>query len=96
MFKLKVEKEFLEDLNNISEYIYRETYSLEITQTLSDEIIKSILILQLFPFMYSKKYKEFRCINIKSYQIFYIVNELNKEVNIYRIFWESQDFKGYI
>lgn len=96
MYKVKIEDDFFEDLNNISEFIFRETFSKEITQKVSDDIVKTLLILNLFPLMYSKKYRDFRCIVIKSYNIFYKVDEIKKEVYVYRIFWESQNFKEYI
>lgn len=96
MYKVKIEYDFFDDLNNISEYIFRSTFSKTITKNLSNEILKTLLVLNLFPLMYELKYKNFRCITIKSYSIFYIVNENKKEVYVYRIFWQSQDFKEYI
>ncbi len=96
MYKLKIEEDFYEDLNNISDYIFRHTFSKEITQKLSNEILKTLLSLTLFPLMYEEKYKDFRCIIYKSYSIFYKVSEIKKEVYVYRIFWNSQDFRNEI
>ena len=48
MYKVKLNDEFKSDLNDISEYIFRVSFSKEITQKISDEITKKLLNLIIF------------------------------------------------
>ena len=96
MYKIKLNSEFKSDLNDLSEYLFRMSFSKEISQNISDEIIKKLLNLMIFPSMYQTTYRDFKTIQIKSYKIFYKIDEIKKEVIIYRILWASQNFREYV
>ena len=96
MYKVKLNDEFKSDLNDISEYIFRISFSKEITQKISDEITKKLLNLIIFPNMYQNTYKDFKTIQIKSYKVFYKVDETKKEVIVYRVLWASRNFREYV
>ncbi|MDD2871858.1 MAG: type II toxin-antitoxin system RelE/ParE family toxin [Candidatus Gracilibacteria bacterium] len=59
------------DLKEISDYIERETYSIDMSNKVIGEIVTGAYILQIFPYMYQKVYKEFHCLTIKNNRIFY-------------------------
>jgi len=72
------------------------TFSNDSVNNLNYEIHEKVLYLKLFPNMYQNTYKDFKTIQIKSYKIFYKINETKKEVTVYRILWASQNFREYI
>ena len=81
-----------DDLSNIWDYIERMTFSKIESEKFVWELMSSVWILSIFPYLYQNIYKEFHFINIKNLRIIYFVNENKKEVIIYRILWQSQDY----
>lgn len=96
MYKIKVNEEAISDLNWIYDYLYEKTFNLENSKSFVHEIFKKYLYLQMFPNMYQDTYKDFKTIQIKSYKVFYKVDENKKEVIVYRILWASQNFREYV
>ena len=80
----------------IYNYLYEITFNLEVSKNFVNEIYKKYLYLQMFPNMYQNTYKNFKTIQIKSYKVFYKVDEIKKEVTVYRVLWVSQDFREYV
>ena len=96
MYKIKVNEKAVLDLNWIYNHLYEVTFSLDVSRNFVQEVYKKYLYLKLFPNMYQNTYKNFKTIQIKSYKIFYKVDEIKKIVTIYRILWASQNFKEYV
>ena len=96
MYKIEVNEKAILDLNWIYDYLYEITFSLDFSRDFVQDVYKKILYLKLFPSMYQNTYKNFKTIQIKSYKIFYKVNETKKIVTIFRILWASQNFREYI
>lgn len=87
---LKIDiKEKLDFLKNrwVSEKVLNDVF-LTINWT-----IKS---LDFYPHRFQKVYKDYRRTLIKKYSIFYKINEEEKEVLIYRVLHQSQNFKKYL
>ena len=80
----------------IYNYLYEITFNLEVSKNFVNEIYKKYLYLQMFPNMYQNTYKNFKTIQIKSYKVFYKVDEIKKEVTVYRVLWSSQNFREYV
>lgn len=92
MYKIELLEETKNDLNVITDYIYRYTFSNEIVDKIYKEIVSSIYSLQIFPYRF-KEINNFRIITIKwKYKVFYKVEENNKKVIIYRIFSSLQNY----
>jgi plasmid stabilization system protein ParE len=96
MYKIKVNEKAVLDLNWIYNHLYEVTFSLDVSRNFVQKVYKKYLYLKLFPNMYQNTYKNFKTIQIKSYKIFYKVDEIKKIVTIYRILWASQNFKEYV
>lgn len=82
--------------NNISEltdYIYRFSFDLNISRKIYDELYKSIFSLNFLPNRYEKYIWEYRRVIVKwSYRVIYRVDEENMKVIIIRIFRTEQNF----
>jgi len=85
-----------DDLNEISDYIERMTFSLEKAEQIVWEILASIQVLRFFPYMYQKFYKNYYTINIKNKRIIYFIDEEKKIIIIYRILWQAQNHKNIL
>ncbi len=95
-YRVIFSKEAQNDLREISDYIERKTFQLDTANKVIAEIISSTFILQIFPYMYEKVYKNFHSINIKNKKIFYEIDEIRKQVIIYHIFWQDQDYEDLL
>lgn len=84
------------NLQNIYDYLLEKTYNHEIAKSVIDEIYKKTIYLKIFPNIYQNTYKDFKTIQIKSYKVFYKIDESKKEVIVYRILWASQNFREYV
>lgn len=85
-----------EDLKSIIDYIERVSFSKTTAERFAAEIISWTFILQIFPYMYPKVYKDFRSFTVKNRRIFYIILEDKKEILIYRILWSLQRYEDYL
>ncbi len=81
------------DLDNISDYIERMTFSINKAEQIVWKIIGSMWILSIFPYMYQVFYKDYRSINIENKRIIYYIDEEKKIVIIYRILWQAQNYE---
>jgi len=96
MYNIKVNDKAVLDLSWIYNYLYEITFSLDFSKNFVQEVYKKYLYLKIFPYMYQNTYKDFKTIQIKSYKIFYKVDDSKKEVVIYRILWANQNFSEYV
>lgn len=95
MYKVIFTKRAKIELENAYNYIYFNLVNPIAAKRFRIQIIKSISILELFPFM-GKKYNQtnFRYIKFKNYLIFYSVNSNN--IEILRIIHKRQNLNTKI
>jgi len=84
------------DLLEIWDYIERMSFSKETANKIVAEIISSTKILELYPYMYKKVYKNFHSYTIKNRRIFYEIDDKYWEVIIYHILWGFQDYENIV
>jgi len=92
MYKIELLEGTKNDLNLITDYIYRCTFNIDIVDKIYKEIVSSIYSLQIFPYRFIEV-NNYRIITIKwKYKVFYKVDEVDKIVTIYRIFSSLQNY----
>jgi len=97
MYNIEIKKSVLEDLNEISDYIFRFSFSQETANKIYDEIMGKILSLKIFPYMFPVFENEFRVMTVrKKYRVFYKINENQKTVIIEYIFWSEENYQNLI
>lgn len=97
MYNVKVKESVLQDLEEIVEYIFRLSYSLELADKIYDKIMASIISLKIFPYSFPVFENNFRVMTIdKKYRVFYQVDEKLKVVIVQYIFWSSEDYDDLI
>jgi addiction module RelE/StbE family toxin len=101
-YTLKFTKVAVEDLDSIYYYLYNKIFLDSIVIELLEKIEGNILRLKKFPlscsfvsdkFLRSKGYRK---LIIDNYIVFYIVNEVHKEVIIMRILYSKQKYEDYL
>lgn len=76
-----------DDINDLSDYIFRFSFSREIAKKIYDDLYSNIFSLNFMPNRYEIYFWEYRRIIVKwSYKIIYKVDEKNKKVIIIRVF----------
>ena len=89
---MKIPKTVEDNINELVDYIYRFSFSIEITKNIYNELYKAIFSLNFLPNRYEKHIWEYRRIIVKwSYKIFYKVDENNKKVIIIRVIRTEQE-----
>jgi len=94
MYKLEILPEFIQDRQEILEYIYEQTFSEKIVKDFYANIESRVLSLKVFPEMYPEKINWFRMISFKSYLVFYKFE--NNIVYVHRLFSASIDYNRII
>jgi len=84
------------DILNLIDYLEFHFVSKKIINNLFSEILWTINSLDFMPERYVEIYKDYRRTLVKNYSIFYKINENKKEVVIYRILHQAQNFKKYL
>jgi plasmid stabilization system protein ParE len=98
MYKLVVSKFAHEDLDNIILYIAVQLVSPAAATNFLNEVEKCYGYLKSDPFMYERckdirlGKEGYRKATIKNYVLVYKVNEIAKEVMVYRFFYGAQDY----
>lgn len=93
IYKVEIKDSVRETINEISEYIYRFSFSRESSRKVYDEIYKKIFSLKIFPKKYSKFNEKYRVITIdKKYRVFFKVDEEKEIVFVSAIFYSKEDY----
>lgn len=102
MYKLVYLPIAKEDIAKAILYIAEHLKATKAAMDLLNSIEKSILKLAEFPYS-CKVYKmtneyenEYRILPVKSYLVFYMVNEEEKTVTIYRVIYSKRDLRNII
>ena len=97
MYNVEIKDLAQEDINEISEYIYRFSLSKAIAKKIYNEIMGKILSLKIFPYLYPAYNSEYRVMTVrKRYRIFYKVIQDKKLVEIHYVFWAEEDYDSII
>jgi plasmid stabilization system protein ParE len=85
------------DIIELTDYIYRMSFSENIAWNLYNELYAKIYSLSFMPEMYQKVLWEYRVALVKkTYRIFYRVEEENKKVIIVRIIRTDQNIEDIL
>ena len=84
------------DLIEIWDYIERVSFSKEVADKIVAEIISSTKVLELYPYMYPKVYKNFHSYTVRKKRVFYEIDKKYWEVVIYHILWWFQNYESII
>lgn len=81
-----------DDINDLSEYIYRFSFSKEIAKKVYDDLYSAIFSLNFLPNRFEKSIWEYRRMIVNgNYKIVYKVDEEGKKVIIIRVFRTEQN-----
>lgn len=80
-------------INEISDYIFRFSFSKESTKKIYDNIYKDIFSLKIFPNRFPKFDEKYRVLTIdKKYRVFFIVDEKSLNIIVSRIFLSYENY----
>lgn len=91
-----------DDLEQIYSYISNQLYAQNAAEHLLDNIESSIMRLASFPYSGSVllddflKNQGYRKLIVNNYIVFYLVNELDKQVVIMRILYGAQNYRNLL
>ena len=95
-YNLKINKKVYEFLEELNIYIFDKTKSIQLSEKVTNSILKEMNFLKDFPYSYPEFNKRYRYMIInKKYIIFYKINEKQKKVTIHRIYSTSQNYLKY-
>lgn len=96
IFKIKYDKEFYDELEQIYLYIKHRLKEEKIAHKAISKIMEKVKILEIFPTAYKlsreEKDFEYRKFVIKNYVIIYRINLKEKEINILHIYNQKQKY----
>ena len=86
IYNVEIPETIIIDINNLTEYIFKTSFSKVIAKKIYDELYKKIFSLNFMPEMYQKYLWEYRRVIVNwSYKIIYKIDEENKKVIIIRV-----------
>jgi len=93
IYNLEIKDNVHEFIWELWEYIFRYSFSIDVSKKLMDHIYKEIFSLKIFPNRFPKFNDKYRVLTIdKKYRVFYIVDEKNEKVIISRIFASVENY----
>ena len=97
MYKIIIPEYVLKDIYKIKDYIFKVSFSIEISNKIYNEIMAHILNLKIMPKMYPVFKEDLRVMTVrKKYRVFYKIFEEKREVIIYYIFGVEEDYESLI
>ncbi len=95
IYEVEIKNETREKINEISNYIYRFSFSKEIAYKNYDMIYREIFSLKIFPERFPKFNETYRVFTInKKYRVFYKIEEEKNKVVVSRIFSSYEDYEN--
>jgi len=93
IYKIEIKDNVHEFIWELGEYIFKNSFSFEISNNIIDNIYKDIFSLKVFPNRFPEFNNNYRVLTInKKYRVFYIVDEENMKVIISRIFASVENY----
>jgi len=94
---VELKDEAKNDIFELADYIFRFSFSQNISDKIYDEIYQKVFSLEFMPEMYQKILWEYRVALVKkTYRIFYRVEEENKKVIIVRVIRTDQNIEDIL
>lgn len=91
-YKIEIPNLVHRDIEELSDYIFRFSFDINISKKVYDNLYKSIFSLDFMPNRFEKYIWEYRRIIVNwSYKILYRVDEENKKVIIIRVIRTEQE-----
>ena len=91
-YKIVIRDAVHDDINELSEYIFRFSFDINVSKKVYDNLYKAIFSLDFLPNRYEKYIWEYRRIIVNgSYKILYRVDEENQKVVIIRVIRSEQE-----
>jgi len=84
------------DIENIIIFLNRQFVWKETLFRLRDVLYSKIYSLEFYPEIFPEIYNDYRRALVKNYSIFYKVDNIKKEVTIYRVLHQAQNFEEYL
>ena len=93
IYKIEINNIVKEDILEISDSIYKKSFSKEISKKYYNEIYSKIYSLKIFPYRYPEFNENYRVLTIdRKYKVFFKINEKKNSVIISRIFSSRQNY----
>jgi len=91
-YNVDIRDAVFDDIFDLSEYVYRFSFSKEIAKNIYDDLYKAIFSLEFLPNRHEIHIWEYRRIIVKwNYKIIYKVEKNNKRVIVIRVFRTEQN-----
>ena len=97
-YKIKLTQEFLEEFDDICEYISSKLKNQEASNLLRQKVVSKVLLLRKSPKMFakirkiSKTKKQYRRMVINNYVILYTIDDEEKNVYIMHIYYGERNY----
>jgi addiction module RelE/StbE family toxin len=97
-YKVKLTEEFIEDFEEICEYISNELKNIDASNRLREKVIYNILLLENSPKMFTeiekidKTERKYRRMIVNNYIILYTIEESKKVVYIAHIYYGARNY----
>lgn len=101
-YKITITYSANKDLDEIVDYIVNHLFNTTAAKDLLNDIEDKYKQLAEFPYMFEEvrdkilKKKGYRKIVVKNYIILYLIDELDKEINIMRFFYCGKKYEKYL
>lgn len=101
-YKITITYSANKDLDEIVDYIVNHLFNTTAAKDLLNDIEDKYKQLAKFPYMFEEvrdkilKKKGYRKIVVKNYIILYLIDELDKEINIMRFFYCGKKYEKYL
>ena len=97
IYTVDLKDEAKNDIFELTDYIFRFSFSRNISDKIYDEIYQKIFSLEFMPHMYQKVLWEYRVALVKkTYRIFYRIEEENNKVIIVRVIRTDQNIEDIL
>ena len=97
-YKIKLTEEFLEEIDQICDYISKELKVPDASKKLRKKVMDNILLLKQYPRMFTeiekinKTKRQYRRIVVNNYVIFYTIDEKQKVIYIAHIYYGGRNY----
>ena len=97
IYTVDLKDEAKNDIFELTDYIFRFSFSRNISDKIYDEIYQKIFSLEFMPHMYRKVLWEYRVALVKkTYRIFYRIEEENNKIIIVRVIRTDQNIEDIL
>lgn len=93
IYNIEIKDNVRKKINDISNYIYRFSFSKESSKKVYNKIYEWIFSLKIFPNRFPEFNSKYRVLTInKKYRVFYKIDEENQTIIVSSIFSSNEDY----